>query len=259
MIYGLLNQGSGIGNQLHRYIALRIKALQLNTDYRLFWIPDGSGKEQGFKCKSFMDFDDSKVIYDAASSLLKSFEVDMFREKKVVENGVDIRSYDPEFNFIQDETLIDGEFQDERYWQGNEEEVDEWLKVDPLYMPADVCVIGFRGGEFKVFPDLFLTKDYWDKGIKFMKDMNPDMKFEVHTDDIETAQQFFPDYKVISDAGVNWRSMRYANYAIIANSSFYILPRWLSKGVTFAPRYWARRNTKVWALPQNYYKRFKYI
>jgi len=126
-------------------------------------------------------------------------------------------------------------------------------------MPDDVCVIGFRGGEFAVYPDLFLEPEYWDEAITKMKETNPNMKFEVHTDDPVLAQQCFPEFKVIHDIGINWRSMRYAKYAIIANSSFFILPRWLNKGLTIAPRYWGRHNTKVWSLPQNYYKRFKYI
>jgi len=254
MIYSFLNQGSGVGNQLHRYIATRIKALQLRTDYRLLWMPDNSGKDEGFKCKDFMQFDESNVIKEPPVG------VGQWCEKRVNNpNGVDIRSYDPEWNFVQDETLIEGEFQDERYWEDYEKEVDEWLKVEPMEMEDNLCVIGFRGGEFKVFPDLFLTKDYWEEGIKMMKKINPDMRFEVHTDDPQTAKEFFPDYKIIHDVGINWRSMRYAKYAIIANSSFYILPRWLNKGMTIAPKYWARRNTRVWALPQNYYKCFTYL
>jgi hypothetical protein len=253
MIYGYLHQGSGVGNQLHRYIATRIKALELNTDWRLIWNPDNSGKVDKFKCKEFMKFDESKIQYEMPNTT-------EWLEKKVVDqNGVDIRSYDPEWNFIKDGTLIEGEFQDEKYWENYEEEVNNWLKVEPISMKDDVCVIGFRGGEFTVFPDLFLTKEYWEEAIKMMREINPNMKFEVHTDDPVTAQQFFPNFKVIQNVGINWRSMRYAKYAIIANSSFYILPRWLNKGVTIAPRYWARRNTKVWALPQNYYKRFTYI
>lgn len=252
MIYGLLNQGSGLGNQLHRYVATRVKALELGVDWRMIYIPDGSGKEEGFKGKGFIEFDESKVFVGALG-------LGEWTEKKVVENGVDIRSYDPEFNFIQDDTIIEGEFQDERYWESYEKQVDELLRVEPLDIPDDVCVIGFRGGEFTVFPDLFLTKEYWNEAIEKMRKINPNMKFEVHTDDPQTAQQFFPDFKVIHDVGINWRSMRYAKYAIIANSSFYILPRWLNKGVTIAPRYWARRNTHVWALPSNFYRCFTYI
>lgn len=254
MIYGYLYQGSGAGNQLHRMIAVRVKAFDLGVDWRMLWVPDNSGKLEGFKCKDFMKFDESKIIHELPPN------IKIWKEKKITDElGVDIRSFDPEYAFIEDETLIDGEFQDERYWQHREKKMDEWLKVEPLDMPDDLCVIGFRGGEFSIYPDLFLTKEYWNEAIKKMKDINPNMKFEVHTDDEVLAKQFFPDFKVIHDIGINWRSMRCAKYAIIANSSFFILPRWLNKGITIAPRFWGRRNIKIWNLPQNYYKRFTYI
>ncbi len=261
MIIGKFYNGSGLGNMLHRYVATRIKALDLGVDFGIVYIDDGAGKEQGFKGKSFMNID-MGVGLPGKTSVPASMSV--FNEKKVVENGVDIRSYDPEFNFIEDNTIIDGELQDERYWEHREKEVDEWLKVEPLEMLDDLCVIGFRGGEFALYPDLFLTQDYYGDAIKMMKEINPNMKFEVHTDDYELASQCFPRFKVIHDIGINWRSMRYAKYAIIANSSFFIFPRWLRQGqndgaVTVSPRFWARRNVKIWSLPQNYYKRFSYL
>lgn len=289
MIYGLLNQGSGAGNQLFRYIALRIKALDLDVDYRLIWNPDNSGKPAGFKCKDFMQFDESKIIYEMPHGIKEWYE------KKITDsNGVDIRGFDPEYFFVGDNTLIEGELQDSRYWEHREAEVSTWLTVEPLAMPDDVCVIGFRGGEFALYPDLFLEKEYWDEAIAMMKAINPTMKFEVHTDDPKLAWEWLmpniadllPNLKVIHDIGINWRSMRYAKYAIIANSSFFILPRWLRDGekhaepfdlgeaqhklnnsalemrknsLTIAPRYWARHNVKTWSLSSNYYKRFTYI
>ena len=266
MIYGIFHQGSGLGNQLHRYVATRVLALDKGYKWAMIYKSDGSGKDVGFKGKSFMNLlhgeYDNKASLDSIALRVHGNDsfFDKWQEKKVRENGVDISSYDPEINFVQDGTIIDGEFQDERYWEHREKEVNEWLKVEPLEVPDDVCVIGFRGGEFAVYPDLFLTMDYWNDAIVMMKKINPLMKFEVHTDDAELANKFFGgDFKVIHDIGINWRSMRYAKYAIIANSSFFILPRWLRNGVTIAPRYWGRRNTKVWSLPQNYYKRFKYI
>src|SRR3990167_1170930 len=285
MIYGYLYQGSGAGNQLHRYIATRVKAIDLGVDYRMIYVPDNSGKVPNFKCQSFMEFDGGKIVTEVPLGQK------VFNEKKVVENGVDIRGYDPEINFVGDWTTIDGEFQDERYFEHRMKEVDEWLKVEPLEMDDNLCVIGFRGGEFSVFPDLFLTKEYWAEAKVLMLQKNINMKFEVHTDDEVLARQFFPGYKIIHDIGINWRSMRYAKYAIIANSSFYILPRLLrdeekhavdatyetwgtdkdcngrpisalkmtKNSLTIAPKYWARRNTGVWCLPQNYYKQFRYI
>src|SRR3990167_7878920 len=159
MIIGKFFNGSGLGNMLHRYIATRVLALDKGIDYGMIYIDDGAGKEQGFKGKFFIE-QPKLVNYPQ--------EYKEWQEKKVIENVIDIRSYDPEFNFIEDNTIIDGEFQSELYWQDYEKEVNEWLKVEPLDMPDDLCVIGFRGGEFSLFFDLFLTKDYCDNAIMKM-------------------------------------------------------------------------------------------
>ena len=253
MIVGIFHQGSGLGNQLARYVATRVKAADLGVDWDMIYIDDGAGKEPGFKGKSFMD-----IGWDNFGAK-PYYTLTQWNEKKVRENGIDISPYDPEFNFIEDNTIIEGEFQDERYWEHREKDVDEWLKVESLEVPDDTCVIGFRGGEFSLYPDLFLTKIYWEKAIDSMIEEHGIKRFEVHTDDERLAKEFFGDLPVIHDIGINWRSMRYAKHAIIANSSFFILPRWLRNGITIAPRYWGRRNTKVWSLPQNHYKRFQYI
>ena len=276
MIIGFFHQGSGLGNQLARLVATRVRALDLGVDWGMMYNPDGSEKEKGFKGSSFMDIGNwdkgikKEVHYFSINPAQNPTALPIPSEPEVFtgnwvercvrdEFGNDIRSYDPEFNFIEDNTIIEGEFQDERYWEHREKEVDEWLKVEPLEMPDDLCVIGFRGGEFAVFPDLFLPKEYWYEGIKRMKEINPNMRFEVHTNEPVLAKQCFPEYKVIHNIGINWCSMRYAKYAIIANSSFFVLPRWLNKGLTIAPRFWGRHNTKIWSLPQNFYKRFTYI
>lgn len=256
MIAGIFHEGSGLGNQLHRYVATRVRATEVGCRF-------GMANPHLFKGSSFMNLDMGKS-YDESAGCKNTFT-----EKKVVENGVDIRGYDPEFNFIEDNTLIDGEFQDERYFNEHIDDIREWLKVEPLDMPDDLCVIGFRGGEYTVFPDLFLTKDYWEKAIGTMRKINPNMQFEIHTDDPHTAQDFFsalnmtPLYtgRIIHDIGLNWRSIRYAEHLIIANSSFYILPSLLNENVkeVIAPRYWARHNTGTWALPSNFYQKFTYI
>lgn len=244
MICGTFWEGSGLGNQLHRYVATRVLSLDKGYKFEM-------ALPQNFKGKSFMNLDmggPAQEVYERA-----------WVEKKVTQGDVDVRSYDPEFNFIKDNCCIDGEFQDERYFGHRLKEIDEWLKVEPLNVPDDVCVIGFRGGEYYTNPDLGLPMEYWSEALMEMNKMNPKMKYEVHTDDIGLALKYFPTFKIIHDIGVNWRSMRYAKYAIIANSSFYILPRLLSGGVTIAPRYWARRNIKIWSMTQNYYKYFQYI
>lgn len=258
MIAGIFHQGSGLGNQLHRYVATRVLARDKGYDFGMFCTEDGSGKELGFKGMSFMKLDMGQNPTEVP-------EWTEWNEKKVMENGVDIRGYDPEINFVNDNTIIDGEFQDLRYFSHRMREIEDWLKVEPLDVSDDTCVIGFRGGEYKAIPDLYLPHSYYQQAIDRMKERGIN-KFEVHTDDTEEAGRFFSylGVSIIHDIGINWRSMRYAKNAIIANSSFFILPRLIQhwgngQALTIAPRYWARHNTKTWALPQNYYEAFSYI
>jgi len=265
MIGCIFHEGSGLGNQLFRYIAVRTLAEDKKYECSIV-------NPENFKGKGFMELD-TKVVSGDSSTRNLPFYTSRFEEKKVMENGVDIRSYDPEFNFITDKTLVDGEFQDERYWGHRLNDINKWLKVEPLEMPDNLCVIGFRGGEYYTVPDLGLPKSYFYYSMEKMREVNPGMRFEVHTDDTCLAREFFPEIPIIDNKrishslnenmGYNWRAMRYAKYAIIANSSFYIIPRLLrhfqDEALTIAPRYWARRNTKVWALPQNYYSAFTYI
>lgn len=248
MIYGLIHPGSGLGNQLHRYVATRVLATKKGLDFSMI------GKEN-FKGKDFMSIDfgkDNKIEFDVEMPAGKIVANHKLWEEKT-------NYYNPEFNFVEDNTIIDGEFQDERYFGTKLRNIKGWLKVEPITLRNNICVIGFRGGEFYVFPELGLPKEYFEKGIELMKKIRPDMEFEVHTDDEVLARKFFPEYRIIHNISINWRSMRYAKYAIIANSSFYILPRLINGGITIAPRYWARRNTKEWSMPQNYYKSFKHI
>lgn len=251
MIAGILHQSSGLGNQLHRYVATRVLAEDKGYEWGMVYNGNDPAKDAGFKGASFMEVDLGKEVPQEGMNI--------WYEKKIVQDGLDIRGYDPEYNFVQDGTVIEGEFQDERYFIHRLEDIKQWLKTEELVMADNVCAIGFRGGEYTAFPELFLTKDYWDEAIEKMKLIDPTMKFEVHTDDSATARQFFPDYPIVQEIGMNWRSIRYAKYSIIANSSFYILPRLLNGGYTIAPRYWARRNIGVWALPQNFYSTFDYI
>ena len=253
MIAATFFSGSGLGDQLHRYITMRTLAEEKGYEW-------GIVHPENFKGTSFMNLDMGKPI-----NLLNPIE---WNEKDVRDSqGTDIRSYDPEINFVQDYTIIDGYFEDSKYWGHNLHNIDEWLKVEPIEVPDDVCVIGFRGGEFYTDPNLGLPKEYYYDAMREMTRAGID-KFEIHTDDVDMARRWFP-YECIQDIGINWRSMRHAKHAIIANSAFYILPRLLQhyeadswagrSALTIAPRYWARRNTKTWARPACYYKQFQYV
>lgn len=248
MIAGIFHQGSGLGDQLMRYITVRTLAESKGFEWGFY-------NKENFKGKSFMNLDLGK---NPPAS--ESFWNPDFKEKDVRENGIDIRSYDPEINFVEDRTFIDGSFEDDKYWGDNLNNIREWLVVEPLEMADDLCVIGFRGGEYASDPNLFLTKDYWNEAIAQMLIRHPNMRFEVHTDDPARADNFFPLFPKIHDIALNWRSVRYAKHLIIANSAFYIMPALLGTAEDiFAPRFWARRNIGIWARPACFYKRFTYL
>ena len=193
MIIGYFHTGSGLGNQLHRLVATRVRAADLGVDWGMMYNHDNSGKEKGFKGESFMDigqwdkgikkivhhFNPGNIVIPGQNLPTEpEAEYGNWTEKCVRDEfGNDIRSFDPEFNFIEDNTIIEGEFQSEIYWEHREKEVNEWLKVEPLEVPDDVCVLAFMGGEFAVYPDLFLTPEYWQEGIKMMREINPKIKF----------------------------------------------------------------------------------
>lgn len=242
MVAGIFHLGSGLGNQLHRYVGSRVMALDAGMKH-------GMVAPELFKGSSFMALDmgvplnlDYKVEYPAGKVVLTS------------RLGIDLK-------------VVDGEFQGAENFMHRIDEVREWLKVEPLEMPDDLCVIGYRGGEYKAFRDLYLPKDYWAEAIGKMYGINPSMRFEVHTDDPQSAFEMLCELlpsgiSYIHDTGLNWRSVRFVKYLIIANSSFYILPALLNqnlKAKPLAPLYWAGHNKGYWQMPENNYPEFDYI
>lgn len=247
MIASIFHNGSGLGNQLHSYVMARVLALDKGTKF-------GMLQPENFKGASFMRLDMGMPVKGI---------VHEYHEKKVCnESGHDIRGYDWKGLLnVHDNTLIDGYFQGEKYYTHHGDKVRNWLKVEPLEIPPYVCIINFRGGEYVGVPDLFLPQSYWDNAIDKMRKINSDMIFEVHTDDSATAEQFFPDFKIVQDIEINWRAIRYAPYLILSNSSFAIFPALLNEKVRkiIAPLYWAGHNKGYWQLEQNQYKKFTYI
>lgn len=241
MVAGIWHSGSGLGNQLFRYIMTRTIA----EDKGFEW---GMKNPENFKGR-FLKIDMGKPV----EGLLHTFE-----ERKVLNGNVDIRDYDDRVKDIQDNTLIDGEFQSERYF--DKEKVKTWLDIHDNPLPDDVCVINFRGGEYVGIKDLYLTQEYWNTALKEMTDRVGFKKFLVVTDDVAEAKKFFPFYDVNHDMEMDWRMINSAKYLILSNSSFAILPALLGKAeVIVAPKNWARRNTGIWAMEQNRYEGWVYV
>lgn len=260
MIVGIIHPGSGLGDSLFSYIATRVRAADLGVDFGFV------GKEF-FKGASFMNLDFGEEVkgieYHIEEPSGKLVVDSSFSSGDVIE--LNTPYYDPEFNFIEDDThtIIDGYgAQDIRYFEHRLEEVREWLKVENTYtIENDACVINFRGGEYQTVPDLFLPKEYWNKALNLIYKKYPDKVIEIHTDDSETANKFFPGHLIIPNIEINWKAIRYAKHLIISNSAFAILPALLNENVkeVIAPKFWAGRNVGEWRRPANYYSKFQYI
>lgn len=249
MVYGLLHPGSGLGDQLFSYILTRVTARRLKTKF---------GFIGDFKGKEFMQLDMGDQVFLKHYVDYPAGKIIIAEPHKLYE--VKTHYFDPESQFIEEDTVIDGCLaQDTKYFENAP--LDTWLKVEPKEMPDNLCILNLRGGEFKFVPDLFLPKSYWEEAIKRMLEIMPDMEFQVHTDDLDLAEQYFPKYIAVKNIGENWRSVRFAKYSVVSNSAFGIIPSLLNtkSEMTIAPKYWGRRNRGFWSMPANYYSKFIYI
>ena len=115
MILGIFHRGSGLGNQLFRYVAARVIALDKGYDFSMI-------NPKGFKAASFMKLDMGKpnnvdfCIEEPAGKVIAHSDIPLWEEKKLLLGDIDIRGYDREFYTIKDNTIIDGEFQGEQYF-----------------------------------------------------------------------------------------------------------------------------------------------
>lgn len=260
MVAGIFHSGSGIGDQLFRYITVRTLAEEKGYEW---------GMQQTNNFKGYEFFKNFEISSGPTHFYPKDWIY--WNEKDVRDaQGNDIRSFDPEIQFIQENTIIDGSFENPKYWAHNLKNIDKWLQVESLDLPDDLCIISHRGGEYKSVPELYLPDGYWHYAVQKMREINPNMRFQIQTDDPEEAKRIFPEFEVVDNQqishskhtamGLNWRSIRYANYLIVGNSAFSIVPSLLSPAkVILAPRYHARHNIGIWARPSNYYDRYTYI
>jgi len=251
MIITELFNGQGCGNQLHCYVTTRCIALDRGFKF-------GIHHPERFKGHFFKDIDFGEKVTGGVT--IVDGERPATLPDGIIHYHKEITSdYDPEVFNLKDNTYLIGNLQGEEYFKKHREEINKWLEVEPLYMAEDVCVINFRGGEYVGVKDFFLPNDYWQDAILNMQNINPDMKFEVHTDDPETARKFFPSFYIVHDMEINWRSIRYAKYLILSNSSFGWFPAWLGEAKKIiAPLHWGRHNKGYWFLEQNKTKGFSY-
>jgi hypothetical protein len=187
---------------------------------------------------------------------------------------------------IEDNTIMIGHngakggiYQSEDYLIDRKEDVKKWFEIKQeskehydkllsdmgITLDDNLCVINFRGGEYRSIPNVLLRKEYWKNAIDHMLSVNINMKFLLITDDVQCANSFmpFPIKTIHVDVGFDYYVVNQARWLIISNSTFGWWAAWLNDKAykIIAPKYWARHNVSdgYWATGDAYTRGFTYM
>lgn len=266
MIVTELYNGQGLGNQLWCYCVLRTIAMDNCYEF-------GIQSPEKFKAPHFMNLDFGNSVFGGIGpeggppSQLPNTITNYFVEPCIRHNnGSDIRPYCYEMTKIPDNTKIDGICQSEKYIEHRKQEIIKWLTPTRQildYSDDDICVIHFRGGDYKFAGQTLLPMSYYTNAINYMKEINNNMRFVVITDDLHLASQYFSgvaqivgssvtqirdnnqaDFHIGGDLSVDYSILNNAKHMIISNSSFSWWSCWTNTKVktVIAPKYWAAFN-----------------
>ena len=256
-----------LGNHMFNYAIARTVAERNCYKWGFDPVPKydyHNGKEQ----MDFMEIDYGDLPKDITNT---------YNEIRTIHNGDNIQVYDPKVFSVPDNTdLVGGCWQSEQYY--NKSDLKKWFKIKEssviqyektlsdvgLTLDDNMCIINFRGGEYCGFPELIIQPQYYINAMNYMSQINPNIKFVIITDDVNTASRFIPDVPVIHfGIGMDYYVINKAKNLILANSSFSIMPTLLNDNLKciLAPKYWARHNVSdgYWAIGDQYYKGWKYM
>ena len=218
----------GLGNHMFQYSLCRIIAEKNGYN---FYIPNGKYLERSFP-GIYLGNKDGEIqnYFNESPSQL----------------------YDENIFNIKDFTNINGYFQTEKYFKGNEDNVKSWFRIDidkdtksilEVYDVNKYCYIHIRGGDYKQSTNV-LPKSYYDKSINLIKEKYSNLEFLIITDDVELANSYYPNIKSISnDIMVDFKLMYNSKYCILSNSTFSWWSSWLTeKEISIAPNNWLNYN-----------------
>ena len=279
------NLTGNLGNHMWFYSICRIVAEKLNYQWGVNPIPTHD-YYQGMNQMYFMDVDfGEKVIVNGKNERgLNTYHgvdneyYDEFIEHKYLGDGCCINMYDPNVFNVSDNTMIHITSQSEDYLNDRRLEILDWFKIKKEYselyesklkelgiiLDDDLCVINFRGGEYRSVQNLICSKKYWSDSILHMKGINPRMKFLIITDDPSTAIEYIGNFQCLHiDIGFDFYTINKSKYVILSNSSFGWWAAWLNvnSNLIIAPKYWGRHNISngYWSLGDSYSRYFMYM
>jgi hypothetical protein len=279
------NLTGNFGNHMWYYTICRLVAEKKNYEWGINPKPTHdyyNGMNQFY----FMDVDfgkEVKVIGKNQRGLNKYEGIpneyyDNHKEHNFNGDSCLINFYDEKVWDIEDNTMVHLISQSEEYLLDRRNDILNWFSLKPEYktsyeekllelnikLDENLCVINFRGGEYKNVLNLIPRRKYWQDSINYMLKMNPNMKFIIVTDDPPCAKDFIGDFQCFHfDIGFDFFLVNQAKYLILPNSSFSWWAAWLntSSKLTIAPLFWGRHNVSngYWSLGDSYTKYFSYM
>ncbi len=262
MLYLEFLEGQGLGNQLWNYVTLRSISKKLGFGYKII-------NPEKFKGRKFLEISYSEnLVQNNLKSYKKKNEINnIFNEKLFYDSELKtfVSDFDENILKVNDNTLIRGLFQSEKYFFNHN--INEFITLKKGFNDSSKlqnhCLLNIRGGEYKRFKNLILPKTYWINAIKNMKRINNELNFSIVTDDYNYASKLLPEIDILKgNMQHDFSRIFYAKYIIVSNSSFSYFPINLGEKPKdiIAPAHWARfANTEdKWVSPANYYKKWNY-
>ena len=265
----------GLGNQLFQYAAGRSLSLKNNCPLYLDTSFYGKSPNRKYMLGEF-NIADSKVsvkeVYRSFNAggvwlkdvllrkqLLSSAGATLYREKGF--------EFDPQVSALKSPVILDGYWQSEKYFAGNEMQLRNELSLkrkivgeasglqsEMLQNPS--VAIHIRRGDYMSNPEIskihgVCSEDYYVKSWEFISERVPAAVPFVFTDDIAFGKRMidiFGKGVLVSelthgDTLLDFELMQSARHFIIANSTFSWWGAWLSRSadkVVVAPRNWFR-------------------
>lgn len=273
------NLTGNLGNHMWQYAVCRTIAEKLGYEWGINPNPthDYFG---GHSQMTFMNVDFGKPIIGITNEYHEPWKT--YRHA----DDVNITMLNETLYKIGDNTIMLGDngakggiYQSEEYIIDRKEDIKKWFEIKQeskyvydnklnemgVSLDDNLCVINFRGGEYRNIPNVLLRREYWKNAINHMVLINPNVKFLLITDDVACANSFmpFPINAIHVDVGFDYYVVNQAKWLIISNSTFGWWAAWLNERANkiIAPKYWARHNVSdgYWATGDAYTKCFTYM
>lgn len=279
------NLTGNLGNHMWNYVIARLTAEKKGFDWG---IPPHPTHDyyRGANQMYFMNVDYGKSLnivgkYPDGLNIYEGIEhrySDKNKTHVYNDDSCCINMYDPEVFNIQDNTMVHIISQSEDYLVERREDILNWFSINQDYenqylskmdqmgisLDDNMCVINFRGGEFRSVPNLIPNPEYWKNAMSYMRSINPNMKFIIITDDPPCANAYIPGVPCYHiDIGFDFYMVNKSKYLIITNSSFSWWAGWLNQraNLIIGPKYFGRYNVSngYWSLGDSYSRQFHYM